>query len=196
MTNQLSSRDSLRVAVVYGSAREGRFCDIVTEWVFSHLWSREDIEISLIDPALLWQGRDEALARERASLARTIAAADAFIVVTPEYNHSFSAPLKHLIDSFKTEWRAKPVAFVSYGGISGGLRAVEQLRLVFAELGTMTIRETVSFAKAHALFDVDGMLREPEAPTAALHVLIEELVWWGRALADARGKKQIAEAAA
>jgi NAD(P)H-dependent FMN reductase len=62
------------------------------------------------------------------ALCRRIDAADAFVVVTPEYNHSYPASLKHAIDMAYGEWNAKPVAFVSYGGISGGLRAVEALR--------------------------------------------------------------------
>ncbi len=68
-----------------------------------------------------------------------------FVVVTPEYNHSFPGPLKAAIDRHVTPWQAKPVGFVSYGGISGGLRAVEHLRQVFAELHAVTVRETVSF---------------------------------------------------
>ncbi len=76
--------------------------------------------------------------------------ADAFIVVTPEYNHSFTASLKFVLDLVYEPWQGKPVAFVSYGGISGGLRAVEQLRLVFAELHAVTVRDTVSFANPGA----------------------------------------------
>lgn len=75
-----------------------------------------------------------------AELADRIGAADAFVVVTPEYNHSYPGPL-HAIDSVGEQWRAKPVGFVSYGGVSGGLRAVEPLRVVFAELHAVTIRE-------------------------------------------------------
>jgi NADPH-dependent FMN reductase len=71
------------------------------------------------------------------STQERIAAAEAFVVVTPEYNHGYPAPLKALIDSSGAEWYAKPIAFVSYGGISGGLRAVEQLRLVFGEKWTL-----------------------------------------------------------
>jgi len=59
---------------------------------------------------------------------------DAFVVVTPEYNHGYPGPLKTAIDSVGREWHAKPVGFVCYGGLSGGLRAVEQLRIVFASV--------------------------------------------------------------
>ncbi|MGV9772046.1 NADPH-dependent FMN reductase [Streptosporangium sp. NPDC003464] len=73
------------------------------------------------------------------------AAADAFVIVTPEYNHSFPASLKNAVDWRQEEWRGKRVAFVSYGQASGGLRAVEQLRPVFAALGAVCVGEPVSF---------------------------------------------------
>ncbi|MFI5936240.1 NADPH-dependent FMN reductase [Actinoplanes sp. NPDC051494] len=83
------------------------------------------------------------------------------------------------------EWRAKPVAFVSYGGLSGGLRAVEHLRPVFAELHAITIRDTVSFHGGRACFDKDGEPLGPESAVAA-RVLIESLAWWAHTLRDAR----------
>ncbi len=95
------------------------------------------------------------------ALTRRLAQSDAFVIVTPEYDHGYPAALKFLIDSIYDPWQAKPVAFVSYGGISGGLRAVEQLRLVFAELHAVAIRDSVSFANVWAQFDADGELLEP-----------------------------------
>ncbi len=76
-----------------------------------------------------------------------MAEADAFLVVTPEYNHGYPAALKELIDSVYEPWHAKPVAFVSYGGASGGIRAVEQLRQVFAELHAVTLRDGVQLCQ-------------------------------------------------
>ena len=114
------------------------------------------------------------------------------MVVTPEYNHGYPASLKQAIDLAMQEWKAKPVAFVSYGGISGGLRAVEQLRQVFAELHAVTIRDTVSFAMAHGRFDSDGGLRDPDAAEAAVKVLLDELLWWGDALRAARAARPYA----
>lgn len=75
---------------------------------------------------------------------------------------SHPAALKFLIDSMNQEWHAKPVAFVPDGGVSGGLRAVEHLRQVFAKLHAVTIRDTVSFAQAWGQFDEGGRLRQPE----------------------------------
>jgi len=117
----------------------------------------------VIDPAALalptrHQSRGNAALT---ALTRRLAQSDAFVIVTPEYDHGYPAALKFLIDSIYDPWQAKPVAFVSYGGISGGLRAVEQLRLVFAELHAVAIRDSVSFANVWAQFDADGELLEP-----------------------------------
>ena len=92
-----------------------------------------------------------------------LAAADAFVIVTPEYNHSYPASLKHAIDQGYIEWMAKPVGFVSYGGSTGGVRAVEHLRNVFAELHATTIRDYVPFLRARRQFDA----RAAGAPPAA-----------------------------
>jgi NAD(P)H-dependent FMN reductase len=120
--------------------------------------------------------------------------ADGFIVVTPEYNHSFPAALKQAIDLANEEWRAKPVAFVSYGGLSGGLRAVEQLRLVFAELHAVGIRDTVSFHNYWELLDEHGRLGD--GSDAAATVMLDQLVWWATALRAARHQATAVSSAA
>ncbi|MGW2084346.1 NADPH-dependent FMN reductase [Streptomyces sp. NPDC001880] len=182
----------LKVAVILASNREGRFGPVITDWFLSHTAPHPDIETDLIDVAALdlpvaLTYRPDAGAQARlAAVAPGLAAADAFVVVTPEYNHSYPAPLKNLIDWHRAEWQAKPVAFVSYGGVSGGLRAVEHLRQVFAELHTVGIRETVSFHNAGALFDDEGRHRDPAGCDAAAKVLLDQLVWWGHALRDAK----------
>jgi NAD(P)H-dependent FMN reductase len=84
------------------------------------------------------------------------------------------------------EWHAKPVAFVSYGGISGGLRAVEQLRQVFAELHAVTIRDSVSFASAWEQFDGEGTLKNPERATRQMEILLKRLAWWAHTLRNGR----------
>ncbi|NUU25397.1 MAG: NAD(P)H-dependent oxidoreductase, partial [Streptomycetaceae bacterium] len=118
--------------------------------------------------------------------AARLAAADAYLVVTPEYNHSFPASLKHAIDLFRDEWRAKAVGFVSYGGMGGGLRAVEQLRLVFAELHAVTVRDSISFHMAWERFGEDGTPVDPEGCAAAAKGMLAQLEWWARTLNEAR----------
>lgn len=180
----------LRLVLILGSTRPGRFCDIVASWVLDRLEAFGPCAIDVIDPALFdAEGAPEELLQAR------MLRADGFIVVTPEYNHGYPAPLKALIDATQAPWHAKPVAFVSYGGISGGLRAVEQLRQVLAELHTVGVRDTVSFANAQRLFDEQGALREPAAAEAAMERLLRRLHWWAQALREARRQTPFAEAA-
>jgi len=179
----------LRLAVVCGSTRQGRFCDTVTEWVLLQVEHAGGFGIDVVDPRRL----DEAGGTEE--LSARLQRADAFVVVTPEYNHGYPAPLKALIDAVGQPWQAKPVAFVSYGGISGGLRAVEQLRQVFAELHAATLRDCVSFAHAARRFDTGGALVDPEAAEAAMRTLLARLRWWAHALRAARQETPYAEAA-
>ena len=128
--NRTSNFPALRVAILYGSTREGRLCDRIADWIAAEVARQHGFAIDRIDPLLLElpprQERNDGDAVK--ALRARIGAADAFVVVTPEYNHGYPAALKQLIDSVSGEWQAKPVAFVSYGGVSGGLRAVEQLR--------------------------------------------------------------------
>ncbi|MFJ9058776.1 NAD(P)H-dependent oxidoreductase [Streptomyces sp. NBC_00111] len=171
----------LKVAVILGSNREGRFGPVVAAWFLGRAAGHPDIQAELIDVA-----ETEPPATDAAAATAKLARADAFVVLTPEYNHSYPAPLKNLIDRHFAEWQAKPVAFVSYGGISGGLRAVEHLRQVFAELHAVSVRDTVSFHQAGALFDDRGVLRDPAQADGAAKRMLDQLVWWGRALREAR----------
>ncbi|MFD4999645.1 NADPH-dependent FMN reductase [Streptomyces buecherae] len=189
------SASSLRLAIIVGSNRGGRFAPVVARWITEQARQHGGLEVDVIDLADIalptslpayGQGPDPDTAAELAKLTPGLAAADAFLVVTPEYNHSYPASLKNAIDWHHAEWQAKPVGFVSYGGVSGGLRAVEHLRGVFAEVHSVTVRETVSFTMAGELFDGEGELRDPELPNAAAKRLLDQLVWWGRALRTAK----------
>ncbi len=180
--------EKIKIGVIYGSTRPGRFCGTVARWVIDEILRRENFEVAVIDPAAKSNGAEAETLSEAdpQSLRERIAEADAFVVVTPEYNHGYPAALKSLIDSFGQEWHAKPVGFVSYGGISGGLRAVEQLRQVFAELHAMTIRDSVSFAAAWELFDSEGVLKDPERPVRQLETMLKRLKWWAETLRNGR----------
>ena len=118
--------------------------------------------------------------------------ADAFVVITPEYNHSYPASLKNLIDWHFTQWQAKPVALVSYGGQSGGRHAIEHLRHVFAELHAITLRDTISITKYFEQFGDDGQPIDPTELDAAAKTLLTQLEWWARALREAREKRPFA----
>lgn len=186
------AEDTIRTALIYGSVREGRFCDRVAAWAGGQVWQRRGFSLEIVDPA---RRPDPTGQRPSAKDLQTrLTRADAFVVVTPEYNHSFSASLKAFVDSAFSAWQAKPVAFVSYGGISGGLRAVEQLRLVFAELRAVTIRDSVSFANPWERFDDHGNLSDARPAEVAMDRLLTQLGWWARALKQARHASAYANA--
>jgi NAD(P)H-dependent FMN reductase len=178
----------LHLAVIIGSNREGRFGGTVARWFVDHAAQRSDMVIDVIDvadldlPAALPHRREGAVA----AYVERIDAADAYVVVTPEYNHGYPASLKQAIDVPHGEWKAKPLGFVSYGGMAGGLRAVEQLRQVFAELHVATMRDTVSFHMFFELFDGSGQLKDPAGPEAAATVMLDQLAWWGNTLRAGR----------
>lgn len=189
----------ITVAVIVGSTREGRLAPHVARWFTDHVAAtRPDLAIDLVDLAetelpftMTGFGQPRPAAVE--ALGERLAAADAFVVVTPEYNHSFPAPLKNAIDWYNKEWNAKPVAFVSYGGVSGGLRAVLQLRTIFVELHAMPIRDVVSFHLARTLFAEDGSWPTPsEQRDAAADQMIDELVWWASTLKTGREQRALA----
>lgn len=178
----------VHIAVIVGSTREHRRGRVIADWFIERASTRDDLVLTEIDlddfdlPVRFTFDTTPALADLRSQLGN----ADGFVVITPEYNHSFPAPLKHAIDFAKAEWRRKAVAFVSYGGVSGGLRAVEHLRGVFAELHTHTVRDSVSFHRPWNGFGEDGLPADSEGAEIAVAVLLDELVWWSSALRVAR----------
>ncbi|ANH91398.1 NADPH-dependent FMN reductase [Streptomyces sp. SAT1] len=184
----------LKVTLVLGSNRHGRFGPVVADWLLTHLRARTGLAVEVVDvadTAALPTSLDPG-PQARAALAEItpkLAGADAFVVLTPEYNHSVPAGLKNLIDWHFTEWQAKPVALASYGGLAGGLRAVEHLRQIFAELHAVTVRDTVSFHNAGASFDHTGHPKDPTAPDAAAKAMLDQLTWWGHALREARERR-------
>ncbi|MFD7939244.1 NADPH-dependent FMN reductase, partial [Streptomyces sp. NPDC059755] len=117
-------------------------------------------------------------------LPSALESADAFIVVTPEYNHSYPASLKAAIDWHFTQWTAKPVAFVSYGGAAGGRHAVLHLENVLTELHAVTIRDGLAFPNYYTAWQ-DGRPLDPQVSGYA-KTLLDQLAWWAGALRTAR----------
>lgn len=178
----------LRIALIYGSNREGRFADVIGNWVQTQLKNTEAFDYVVVDP----KGIDFPSVHQKPmngdmnQMGQVLENADAFIILVPEYNHSFPAALKFIIDSFYTPWRVKPIAFVSYGGASGGIRAVEQLRQVFVEMHAVCIRAGVTFPNAWSLFNQAGQLAAGAVQEKAFQTLLLQMEWWGRHLKVAR----------
>jgi NAD(P)H-dependent FMN reductase len=185
---------TLRLAVIIGSTRDGRFGPTVAHWFAARAGKRAGLDVDLIDlaeahlPEILTDF-DEPVPAPVAALAPRLAAADAFAVVTPEYNSSFPASLKTAIDWYYEEWHAKPVGVVSYGRATGGLYATAQLRQVFTELHAVAIRNTVTLPCYWEQFAGDGSWpRSTAGYDAPVKIMLDQLTWWGYALRDARTK--------
>jgi NAD(P)H-dependent FMN reductase len=175
MTQPTASTDRPGLAVILASVRDGRFGPVVASWL-----SKQVEADGYFKPVLI----DLAETSSDSAFAQAVDNAAGIVIITPEYNHSFPGQLKVAIDSLGPEWRAKPVGFVSYGGLSGGLRSVEALRLVLAELDAVPVRNTVSLHSAAALFDEHGEFIDPGPAEEALTALLDALAWWGAALRD------------
>ena len=191
------SQAPLKIGVIIGSVRTGRFADTVANWAVAQLEQRDELAVEVIDLAApeiveeLKLNLDPLtdVAPGRRTLAERPGALDGYVLITPEYNHGYPASLKLAIDYVYDGWRAKPVSFVSYGGVGGGLRSVEQLRQVFAELHAVTVRDVVSFHNAPALFDDSGAPLDAKAVGQAATVLVDNLVWWGLTLREGRERR-------
>ncbi|MFF0432067.1 NADPH-dependent FMN reductase [Streptomyces sp. NPDC004327] len=188
----------LRVAVLVGSVREGRQGGAVADWFLGVAERHGGMEFDVIDLAAVdlplampgWgSAPNERAVAALAPVTPVLAAADAFVVITPEYNHSFPAALKNLIDWHQPQWQAKPVGFVSYGGLGGGVRAVEQLRTVFAELHAATVRDQVSLHGPWNGLGPDGTPLDGAIAEGAAKGMLGQLTWWGQALRTARTER-------
>ena len=104
-----------------------------------------------------------------------IAASDAFVFVMPEYNHSYTAPLKNAIDYLVKEWGFKPIGLVSYGGISGGIRAVQALKPVLMGLQMFVLKEAVVIQFVASLIEDDGTFQPTTAVANSVKPMLDEL---------------------
>ncbi|MDB5524420.1 MAG: reductase [Rhizobium sp.] len=180
----------LKVAIIIGSTRPGRKAEVVARWVHGIAAKRSDdtsfevVDIADFDLPLL----DEALPPSMGQYAKPhtkawaakIAAFDAFVFVTPEYNHSTSGALKNAIDYLFREWNDKAAGFVGYGGV-GGTRAVEHLRLVMGEIKVAAVRAQVALS-LYADFENFSTFKPGAHQEGSVNAMLDDLIPWGRAM--------------
>lgn len=185
----------IRLAVVTGSTRPGRLNEAVARWVRDIAARRRDIEVDLIDIAeyslpLLDEPVPAALGqythRHTKRWAATIASFDAFVFVTPEYNHGVSAALKNAIDYLYAEWNDKAAGFVGYGG-AGGVRAVEQLRLIMGNLRIADVTAQVSLSLFTEFENFTSFKPDPRREAEVVE-LLDQVIAWGGALKSLRDR--------
>ncbi len=195
----MKNNTTIQIKVIAGSTREGRFSDKAAAWIAGEIKKQEGVAVEVLDlrdydmpffnepmsPSFKQEPyKNEAVAR----FTKKIEEGDAFVIVTPEYNHGTSGVLKNALDWVYPEWNNKPVAFVSYGGV-GGARAVEQLRLNAIELQMAPIRNSVHipgeqyFQVLFGKMDVKDLFVSVAKQSEDM---IIQLLWWTRALKNAR----------
>lgn len=183
----------VKIGIVLGSTRPGRKAPAVGQWLLELAQKRADAQFEVVDIAdydlpLLDEPVPPSLGRyEKAHTkkwAAKISAFDGFVFVTPEYNHGTSGALKNALDFLYAEWNDKAAAFVSYGS-AGGTRAVEQLRLVMAEVRIADVRAQVALS---LYTDFENMTTfSPDARhEQSVTTMLDQLVAWSHALQPLR----------
>jgi len=188
--------EKLRVGVITASVREGRQGEAVARWFRGLAEARPELEVLELDLKVLdLPTYTERLHPKIAEASYTGEAArrwvalvggcDGFVVVTPEYNHGYPPSLKNALDHVYAGWNGKPLGFVSYGGSSGGVRAVQQLRQVAVELQLAPVRDEVNIPFVGRALDEHGVPKDPHHAARA-GALLDQLAWWGETLRQGR----------
>jgi NAD(P)H-dependent FMN reductase len=184
----------MRIMIIVGSVRPGRIGLPIARWVEQHAQAREDVEVDFVDLAelalpLMDEPNHPRLQQythpHTVAWSERVQAADAIILVTPEYNYSYSPALKNALDYLHREWWRKPVGYVSYGGVSGGTRGVVALTVVTSALGMVRTGAAVeiNFAGQHIH---DGVFEPTEKEITILGHVLDELGPLSEALAPLR----------
>jgi NAD(P)H-dependent FMN reductase len=183
----------LKLAMIIGSTRPGRNGEAVGKWIHEIAKKRNDVDFELVDvksfnlPLL-----DEPIPPSMGQYSKEhtkawsvkIDSFDAYVFVTAEYNHGIPGALKNAIDFLYKEWNNKVAGFVSYGG-AGGVRAVEQLRLVMAELKVATVRSQVTLS-LFTDFENFTKFNPASFQENSANAMLDEVIAWGRALKTLR----------
>lgn len=186
----------MKIAIIVGSTRPGRNAKAVADWVFDIARKRADAQYELVDiadynlplldepvPPSMGQYSKEHTTRWAAKIAEF----DGYVFVTPEYNHGPSGALKNAIDFLYAEWNNKAAGFVSYGS-AGGTRAVEQLRLVMAEIQVADVRAQVTFS-LHEDFENFTTFKPRTHHEKSVHGMLDQLVSWAEAMRAVRARR-------
>ena len=183
----------MKIGIIIGSTRPGRVGESVAKWVHEIAEKRSDARFELVDikdfnlplldepvPAAMNQYKNT----HTKVWAEKINSLDAFIFVTPEYNHAPGAALKNAIDYLSAEWSNKAAGFVSYGS-AGGVRAVEQMRLIMGELQVADVRAQVILS-LFTDFENFSVFKPARNHEKSVNAMIDQVVAWGNALKSYR----------
>lgn len=184
----------MKLLVIVGSTRPGRVGRPVADWFVEQAVEHGGFDVDLADLAeiglpLLDEPAHPATGQythqHTNDWSTRVAAADAIVLVLPEYNHSYNAALKNAIDYLNKEWAYKPVGLVSYGGVSGGLRAVQALQPVLTALRMTVVTEAVTIPMVTAMVR-DGVFEPTDIVAMSVKPMLDELVKLARVLGELR----------
>jgi NAD(P)H-dependent FMN reductase len=197
----------MKLQVIVGSTRPTRASDTVVPWALRRASAHTDFETELLDLRdwpLPFFGEHMGTIGDFSDPTysdplvrrwnKKIAEADAYLMVTPEYNHSIPGVLKNAIDSVFASFafRNKPMASVAYSSsLTGGARAVEHLAHIAVETEMVPLRNSVILPKMDSAFGEDGDPVDPMSDIA-MGIVLDDLAWWAGALALARGRGELA----
>ena len=189
---------NINLKIILASIRENRFGDKPAKWIMEHAEKQEGVSAELLDLRdyqlpIFAEGISPSQIKgdygkpDVDRWAKKISEADAFIIVTPEYNHGYPSALKNNIDYIYKEWNKKSVGFVAYGS-TGGARAISQLKQVAVELQMSPIRTSVHIFFPWNLVDEKGELKPGalDVNEKSAQIMFDQLLWWARALKVAR----------
>jgi NAD(P)H-dependent FMN reductase len=180
--------------VIVASTREQRVGMAVADWFVPRARAHGAFDVELIDLKAVnlpmldepHHPRFQRYEHEHTKAwSATIARGDAFVFVTPEYNYGSPPSLVNAIDYLHKEWQYKPVAFVSYGGISGGTRSVQMTKQILTTVRMMPIPEAVTIPLIQQLIK-DGVFDASEKHAGAIKPMLDELIRWSDALSVLR----------
>jgi NAD(P)H-dependent FMN reductase len=186
---------AVRLNVIIASTRPGRIGPVFAKWFVQFARGHGKFEPVLVDLAefnlpVYDEPRHPRLGQyeheHTKAWAASVKSADAFVLVTPEYNHFVAPSLVNALNFVLSEWHYKPAGFLSYGGISGGLRAVQSAKPLLTSLKIMPIPEGVPIFSYHQFLDENGGFQPTEAIEKSTTTMIDELHRWASALKGLR----------
>ena len=181
--------------IVIGSTRPGRVGPAVADWIAERATEHGGFDVQLADLAELnlplFDEPNHPRLRQYTKQhtkdwSALVAASDAFVFVTPEYNHGFNAAVKNAIDYLAIEWQNKAAAIVSYGGVAAGTRATQMLKQVLTAVKIMPVPEAVNIPFVMQHLDEDRRFKSTELLDASATAMLDELLRWTGALAMLR----------
>lgn len=188
----------LSLKIITASTRPGRKGPALSSWILAEAVKQDVFDVELLDLAeinlpFLDEPHHPRLQKYQhdhtKEWSKKIAGGDAFIIVTPEYNFGYPAPLKNALDYLFNEWSYKPVAFVSYGGVAAGTRAVQQLKQVVTAQKMMPVVEIVNVPFFTKFIDANNVFTPDAEIQKSADAMLAELIKWAQTLKAMRESK-------